>query len=310
MVISFLRDLESIFEFLLLKSDAKTIISTLYDEIREMTEEQIMLRDVENFVAYFEVVLSAPKVPKKVKFSREVVKAFVGRTYTGMHDSALDERVDSLYEYLKIEIKDNVEITQEALKKILDNLTESKRPSLEKIMARATIATILKWLQGPLKEKLSLDLQDNVVFLATVYGQHKKNLAINVDWQTFEVTKEDMDIIESDYPELEIAVMEALEAIRASRSALPAQSSYKDQFQLVLTSFDNLVMYEEGGILDSFNAFKDKLIISITLIYLQDEYVKKDPELKKLIQLFVSMYVKFRDTQYGTDSKIETAGYQ
>jgi len=310
MEISFLKDLERIFEFLLLKSDAKSMVTTLYDEIRDMTEQQITLRDVENFVAYFEVILSAPRVPKKVKFNRELVKAFIGRTYTGMHNHALEDRTGSVYNYLRKEIEDDAEITHETLQKIMQDLNESKKPSLEKIMHQATIATILKWLQGPLKEKLSLELQDNVVFLATVYGQHKKNLAINVDWQVYDVVKEDMQIIESEYPELEIAVMEALKVIRASRSALPAQSSYQDQFQVVMTSFDNLVMFEEGGILDSVNAFKDKLIISITLIYLQDEYVKKDPELKKLIQLFVSMYVKFRDKHYGTDSKIETAGYQ
>ena len=310
MEIPFLKDLERIFEFLLLKSDAKGMVTTLYDEIKDMTEVQITLRDAENFVAYFEVILSAPKVPKKVKFNRDLIKAFISRTYTGIHNDTLEERVVSLYNYLKKEIEDNAEITRETLKKIMQDLNESKKPSLEKIMHQATIATILKWLQGPLKEKLSLELQDNVVFLATVYGQHKKNLAINVDWHTFGVTKEDLGIIESDYPELEIAVMEALKMIREAHAAMPAQSSYKDQFQVVMTSFDNLVMFEEGGILDSVNAFKDKLVISITLIYLQDEYVKKDPELKKLIQLFVSMYVKFRDKHYGTDSKIETAGYQ
>lgn len=310
MEIPFLKDLERIFEFLLLKSDAKGMVTTLYDEIKDMTEVQITLRDAENFVAYFEVILSAPKVPKKVKFNRDLIKAFISRTYTGIHNDTLEERVVSLYNYLKKEIEDNAEITRETLKKIMQDLNESKKPSLEKIMHQATIATILKWLQGPLKEKLSLELQDNVVFLATVYGQHKKNLAINVDWHTFGVTKEDLGIIESDYPELEIAVMEALKMIREAHAAMPAKSSYKDQFQVVMTSFDNLVMFEEGGILDSVNAFKDKLVISITLIYLQDEYVKKDPELKKLIQLFVSMYVKFRDKHYGTDSKIETAGYQ
>ncbi|MDH4211775.1 MAG: hypothetical protein OEV79_10065 [candidate division WOR-3 bacterium] len=310
MAISFLQDLESIFEFLLRRSDAKTTITTLYDEIKEMTEEQITQRDVENFVAYFEVILSAPKVPKKVRFNRELVKAFIGRTYTGMHNSALENRVDSVYDYLQSEIEDNTEITHEGLKKILADLNESKKPSLEKIMARARIATILKWLQGPLKEQLSLELQDNVVFLATVYGQHKKNIAINVDWQTYKVTKEDMEILDSEYRMLEIAIIEAFEDIKAAREKLTESSTYQDQFQIVLTSFDNLVMFEESGILDSFDSFKDKLIISITLIYLQDEYVKKDPELKKLIQLFVSMYVKFRDAHYGTDSKIETAGYQ
>lgn len=310
MATSFLGDIENIFEFLLGKTDPKNMINVVYGEVKDMTESRIIQRDTENFIAYFEVVLSAPKVPKKMKFNRELIEAFINRTYTSLHDSALKLRVDSVYERLKKEIDENTEITDGCLKKIKAGLYRTEKPSLERIMKRARVATILKWLQGPLKERFSVELQDNIVFLATVYGQHKKNLAINVEWQQINVADEDMEVLDSEYRVLEIAIMEALEVIRTARAALPVPSSYQDQFQLVLTSFDNLVMYEESGILESFDSFKDKLIISIALIYMQDEYVQKDAELKKLIQLFVSMYLKFRDKHYGADSKIETAGYQ
>lgn len=310
MAVSFLEDLERIFEFILGKTDPKSMVNVVYDEIKEMTESQITQRDIENFIAYFEVVLSAPKVPKKMIFNRELIEAFISRTYTSLHDATLKLRVESVYEHLKREIDENTEITDECLKKITSGLSKAEKPSLERIMKRARVATILKWLQGPLKERLSLELQDSILFLATVYGQHKKNLALNVEWQQTQVTDEDMEILDSEYRVLEIAIMEGLEVIRAARAALKPSCTYQDQFQPVLTSFDNLVMFEESGILDSFDSFKDKLIISIALIYMQDEYVKKDAELKKLIQLFVSMYLKFRDKHYGADAKIETAGYQ
>jgi hypothetical protein len=310
MAASFLEDLERIFEFLLGRTKPESMMSVIYDEIREMTEKGMTERDIENFVAYFKVILSASKLPKKMKFNRGLLQAFINRTYTGMHESALADRTDRLYEHLEHEIPENAEITAEYLRRITSGLYAQRKPSLEKIMTRARIATILKWLQGPLRERLSLDLQDNILFLAAVYGQHKRNLAMNVEWQEPKVAKEDLEVLDSEYRVLEIALIEAIEVIRAARSSLPASYTYQDQFQLVLTSFDNLVMFEEGGILDSFDSFKDKLIVSITLIYLQDEYVKKDAELKKLTQLFVSMYLKFRDKHYGTDAKIETAGYQ
>ena len=306
----FLENLERIFEFLLGETRSESMINVVYDEIREMTETSMTQRDIENFVAYFKVILSAPKLPKKIKFNRALVQAFIKRTYTGMHESALVERTDRLHEYLEKDILENAEVTGGWLERITSGLHAQREPSLEMIMRRARVATILKWLQGPLKERLSLDLQDNILFLAAIYGQQKKNLAMNVEWQEPKVAKEDIEVLDSEYRVLEIAMIEAIEDIRAARKSLPASHTYQDQFQLVLTSFDNLVMFEEGGILDSFYSFKDKLIISITLIYLQDEYVKKDAELRKLTQLFVSMYLKFRDKHYGTDAKIETAGYQ
>ena len=58
------------------------------------------------------------------------------------------------------------------------------------------------------------------------------------------------------------------------------------------------------GELDSVEAFKDKIIVSTALIYIQDEFVKKDTELKKLTQLFVSLYYQFRDKHYVSAKKL------
>jgi len=308
MKVEFLADLEKIFEFLLRETAPENMISIVYEETKDLTESFVLQRDIENFIAYFKVILSAPRIPRKMKFDSNLVRAFINRTYTGLADSALAYRADRLYECLETNIAEEADITNECLDSLTLELEVMKTPTLNKIMTRSRVATILKWLQGHLKERLSLELQDNVIFLATVYGQHKKNLAINVDWQPYEVMPEDTDILVSEYRILEIAIIEALETIRHARRANPDLSRYEEQFQIVLTSLDNLGKLEEAGNLDSFDSLKDRLIISTALIYIQDEFVQKDAELKQLIQLFVSLYFKYRDKHHEAEQNIKTPG--
>lgn len=298
MKVEFLADLERIFEFLLRETAPDKMIDIVYGEVKDLTESFILQRDIENFIAYFKVILSAPRIPRKMKFDSSLVRAFINRTYTGLADATLQYRSERLYEYLENNVIEGADITNECLDSLALELEVMKTPTLQKIMARIRVATILKWLQGPLKDRLSLELQDNVIFLATVYGQYKKNLAINVDWQQYEVALEDIDLLVSEYRVLEIAIIEALETIRNARQAKPDLSRYEEQFQIVLTSLDNLGRMEEAGNLDSFDSLKDRLIISAALIYIQDDYVQKDAELRQLIQLFVSLYFKFRDKHY------------
>jgi hypothetical protein len=301
MKVEFLADIEKIFEFLLRETSPENMISIIYEEIKELTESFVLQRDIENYIAYFKVILSAPRIPRKMKFDSSLVRAFINRTYTGLADSALEYHSSQLYNYLEGNIGRGVDITNECLDNLALELEVMKTPTLQKIMARTRVATILKWLQGHLKERLSLELQDNVIFLATVYGQYKKNLAINVDWLPYDVIPEDIDVLVSEYRVLEIAIIEALETIRHARRANPDLSRYEEQFQIVLTSLDNLGKLEEAGNLDSFDSLKDRLIISTVLIYIQDDFVQKDAELKQLIQLFVSLYFKYRDKHHEAE---------
>ncbi|UCD18862.1 MAG: hypothetical protein JSU64_05380 [candidate division WOR-3 bacterium] len=305
MKVEFLADLEKIFEFLLRETVPEKMFDIVYDEIKELTESYVLQRDIENFIAYFKVIISAPKIPRKMTFDSGLVRAFINRTYTGLADSTLRYRADQLHEYLQSKISAGGEITNECLDNLSLELEVMKTPTLAKIMERARVATILKWLQGPLREKLSLELQDNAVFLATIYGQYRKNLAINIDWEPCEVAPEDIEILVSEYRVLEIAIIEALEMIRNARRANPDLNRYEEQFQIVLTSLDNLGKMEEAGNLDSFDSLKDRLIISTSLIYIQDDFVQKDAELKQLIQLFVSLYFKFRDRHYDDPEKTD-----
>lgn len=307
MKVEFLEDLQKIFEYLLRETDPEKMIDTLYTEIRELTESYVLLRDIENFIAYFRVILSAPRIPRKIKFDRELITAFINRTYTGLPDRVLEERAQRLYDNLLKSVPEGMDVTDKCLDDLALELEVMKTPSLHKIMARSRTATILKWLQGPLRERLSLELQDYIIFLATVYGQYHKNLAINVDWEPYQVVPEDLDILVSEYRVLEIAIIEALAAIRHARKALPETAPYDEQFQIVLASLDNLHKMEVNGTLESFESLKDRLIISSALIYVQDDYVIKDAELKQLIQLFVSLYFKYRDTRPEIRRDVETA---
>ena len=305
-MIPFLEHLEEIFKFVLKETTPENMIDILHEKIRDMTESYVILRDTENFIAYFKCILSIPRIPKKMEFRRDLIRAFINRTYTGLTNSVLDYRVERLYEYVENEIGEGAEITEEILNKMAEELNKMRKSTLERVMERIRVATILKWLQGPLNDRLSHELQDRIIFHATVYSQYRKNLLINVEWEPYQISAEDMNILVSEYRIFEIAIIEALQTVRDARAANPDLSRYEEQFQIVLSSLDNLVKLEEVGKLDSFDSFKDRLIVSTALIYIQDDFVQKDAELKKLIQLFVSLYFKYRDKRYKSEVNVKS----
>jgi hypothetical protein len=118
---------------------------------------------------------------------------------------------------------------------------------------------------------------------------------MNVDWPDFCLSDKDKYILEEEYRLFEIAMMEALQAFRSARAAKSGSLNLDEQFQIVFNSLDQLAKMDAAGTLDSFDSFKDRVIVSSALIYLQDDYVKKDAKLRQLIQLFVSLYFRYRD---------------
>jgi len=292
---TFLLHLEKIFEYILKESAAEEIVDTLYDKIRIMTERNIMQRDIDNFIAYFKLMLSTARLPKKLKFEPKLIRAFVDRTYTEFTKSAQEFRANRLYEYLKERIDEGTEIENIHLERLEDALVSERKPSLDNIMEHVQIAMLLKWLQGPVKAKLSMDLQDYITQLGTTYGQSQRKLVPDIEWRKFGVSKEDANVLKREYKSFEDAINESLKAVKDARLKTIESGKYEEQFRLVISSLDNLVKMSEKGILNSVLSFKDKVIVSAALIYIQDEFVRKDPQLKRIIQLFISLYYQFRD---------------
>jgi hypothetical protein len=292
---TFLVHLEKIFEYILKESATEEIIDTLYDKIRRMTEKNIMQRDIDNFIAYFKLMLSAARLPKKLKFEPKLIRAFVDRTYTEFTKSAQEFRANRLYDYLKERIDEGTEIENTHLERLEDALISERKPSLDNIMEHVQIAMLLKWLQGPVKGKLSKDLQDYIILLGTTYGKSQRQLVPDTEWRKFGVSKEDGNVLKKEYKSFETAISDSLKAVKDARSKKIDSAKYEEQFRLVISSLDNLVKMSEKGILNSVQSFKDKVIVSAALIYIQDEFVRKDPQLKRIIQLFISLYYQFRD---------------
>jgi hypothetical protein len=292
---TFLEHLEKIFEFVLKETTAKDMVDILYDKTRKMTETHIMERDIENFIAYFRLMLSTARVPKKLRFEPKLIRAFVDRTYTGFTDTAQAFRANQLYEYLKNKIDEGTEMQNAHLERLEAALKAEKKPSLENIMEHVHIAMLFKWLQGPIKESLSKELQDQIVALGTTYGQCQRHLVLNVEWEPFKVSDLDLDTITKEYKSFKNAIEDSLKTVKDARAKKIDSGKYEEQFRLIISSLDNLVKMSEKGILNSIESFKDKVIVSTALIYIQDEFVRKDPQLKKIIQLLISLYYQFRD---------------
>jgi soluble cytochrome b562 len=267
----------------------------MYEKITNMTVTHIMQRDIENFIAYFKLVLSTSRLPKKLKFEQKLIRAFVDRTYTEFTASAQELRANRLYDYLKGKIDEGTEIQNQQLERLETALMNEKKPSLGNIMEHAQIAMILKWLQGPVKGKLSKELQDYIVSLGTAYGKSQRQLVPNVEWKPREVSKQDMDIMKKEYKSFEAAINDSLKAVKEAHPKKMDPGKYQDQFRIIISSLDNLVKMSDKGMLNSVQSFKDKVIVSTALIYIQDEFVRKDPQLRKIIQLLISLYYQFRD---------------
>ena len=295
----FLANMIRALEFVLRETPAQDMYAILTERIKEKFESAILERNIENFIAYFRVVISGKHPPKILTFNRKLVQAFIARTDTGIGDAATDARTDRLYAYLSNKIKDGAQITEAHLNRIHEEFVILKMPSLDKVLENIRIAMILKWVQGPLISKLSHTLQDHIVVLGAVYGECRKNLISNVEWPELEISQKDMEMLVAEYRIFENAIKDALKEFKAALAAKPDPGDYETQFQVVLNSLHQLAKLAESGKLESIDSFKDRIIVSSSLIYIQDDYVLKNDKLRQLIQLFVSMYIKYRDKRHA-----------
>lgn len=292
---TFLEHLQTIFEFVLKETTPQGMIGILYEKIRSMAEIHIMQRDIENFVAYFKLLLSTSRMPKRLKFERKLIRAFIDRTYTEFTESTQEFRANRLYDHLRNKLDEGIEIQSQHLERLESSLMAQKKPSLDNIEEHVQIAMILKWLQGPVKGKLSKELQDYIVSLGTTYGQSQRRLVPDVELKTYDVSEQEMGIIKKEYKTFENAINDSLKAVKEARSKKIDPGKYQDQFRIIISSLDSLVKMNDKGMLNSVESFKDKVIVSTALIYIQDEFVRKDPQLRKIIQLLISLYYQFRD---------------
>jgi len=290
-----IENLERILQYILDETPSLRVVNILYERIKFVIERQIVMRDAENFLAYFKFLLSSSHISKKLKFEPKLVQAFINRTYAELDSSIQKYRAKKLYEYLEYKLNLGTEIGADDLKLLEIILKQERKPTLDKLKEQIRSALILKWLQGPLKDRLSEELQDYSIFLATLYGQFQTDGVFDVDWWPHDISEEDTTVIEKEFDVFKSAVTNAIEDIRKARSKESNVSTGPEQFRVIFESVTTLIKMQEEGRLDSIEAFKHKLLVSSALIYIQDEFVKKDPELEKFVQLLVSLYYQFRD---------------
>ncbi len=293
-----LKNLERILKYTLKETSGEKIIDTLYEKTKSTIEQHITKRDVENFVAYLQLLSEYPQGQKCFKLGRKQVQNYVNRIYSECDHKARYLRTNNLYSYFENMLGRNIVLDNTEVTVIYKKLSGDKRSSIEKIMCRVCIAMTLKWLQGFLQDKLSEGLHNHIVFLASIYGMYGTNRVFNVDWQPYGISGNDAALIESEYPVFETAITNAIKNIKKASLKKEYSNKLEGQFQFVLSSIDHLIIMSKKGLLESGEAFMDKIIIAASLIYLQDEFVEKNSELRSFINLIVSFYYQFRDKRY------------
>lgn len=293
-----LKNLERILKYTVKETSGDTIIDTLYHKTRTIIEQYITQRDVENFIAFLKYIAQTNEKQEVFRLEPELVQDFANRIYGQDDHKTRYYRTKNLYSYFEKILGKNAVLDSAELNVILEKLKKDQRSSFDKVMMRVCVAMILKWFQGFLKDKLSEDLQHYVAFLASVYGLYGTRNLFNVEWQPYNLAPDDAKIVGKEYKFFESSIIEAIKRINKATLKGRYPASIKDQFQIVFSSIDNLITTNREKQPDSNVSFTDKVIISATLIYLQDDFVEKDQELNKLISLFLSFYYQFRDKRY------------
>jgi hypothetical protein len=290
-------NIEALINHTLKNVESQRVVEILNERITSLAETQILKRDIDNFVSYFIYVLSGPVLPKKLVLDVKLVRHFIQRTYAGFDKESQELQTRKIYSHIKKTIGDNAEINGKSLG-LLRNSLKDEEFTFEKLKERIVIGLLLKWLQGPLKKELSEELNDYIIFLATTFGQFESNRIINFEVEDYRIGKNDLATLSIEYVFFETALLDALSIIKNVKAQTTKNAPIRDQFRFVFDSLDNLVQNAESGKSDELTAFRDKIIVSISLIYLQDSFVRKDPEVENLINLFVSLYYQFRDKRY------------
>ncbi len=301
-----MKHLDNIVEILrYVTNDTQTdrVFSILNDSIRTIVERQITLRDVDNFAAYFKMLLSSSHMKGKLVFGRKLVKAFVDRTYSGFSDPLQDIRTEHLYSYINQTLQNGQEINADDITKLEENCRGDKEPTLERLQERIRAGLILKWLRGPLANELTEELQHYIVFMANNYGQSQTGLILSVDWPPYELSEWDRALITKAYKAFEASLVHAMVEVEKAKRKVRVIDDCRKEFRVVFDSLEKLNELSKKGEGDSIKSFKDKIIVATALMYLQSAFVKKDEELRNLIQLLVSLYYQFRDTHYTASSK-------
>lgn len=289
-----IENIQALIDFTLRDVESHRVVEILNERITKLAKTYILKRDIDNFVSYFLYVLSSPKVPKQVAMSIKLVSHFIQRTYAGFDAEAQDQQTMVIHEFIKKQIGDGAAMNGKNLG-ILRNSLKEEEFTFEKLKERIVIGLLLKWLQGPLKNNLSDALNDYVAFLATTFGQFESNRIINFETEDFKIGKDDLATLAIEYGFFETTLLDARAIIKKAVAETPKNASLRDQFRFVFDSLDNLMKNAESGALDELSSFRDKIIVSISLIYLQDDFVRKEPDVQELINLFVSLYFRFRD---------------
>jgi len=298
-----LENIAEILRYVINDTQTERVFNILNESIRTIVERQITLRDVDNFAAYFKMLLSSSQTRKKLVFGRSLVTAFADRTYSGFSDPLQNIRTEHLYVYISQTLQDGQEITEDCLKKLEENCRHDKEPTFERLRERIRAGLILKWLRGPLANELTEELQHYIVFMANNYGQSQTGLILSVDWPPYELSEWDRALITKEYKAFEASLVHAMIEVEKAKKKVRVIDDCHKEFCIVFESLEKLTELTKKGERDSIESFKDKIIVATALMYLQSAYIRKDVKLRSLIQLLVSLYYQFRDTHYVANTK-------
>ena len=193
------KNLEKLLCSTLKETSSQRMVDILYERVNWLLETHLIMRDIENFISYIKFVFPTSVIPKVFDLDAKLVRYFVHRTYAGYNSHTRQFRVEKIYKYLKNKIDNGSEISDEHLELLEQNLKQVGIPSFERLKTRVIVAAILKWLQGPLINQLSKELQRYVFYIGSIFGQYVTKEVFNSKIERYKISEKDLALIKNEY---------------------------------------------------------------------------------------------------------------
>lgn len=292
--------LEEIFSHAIETIDFDHILEQTRDKINSLVEERAFSGFLRGMITYCE--MSNMTVLKKEWISEYVQKIY-GKASIQKKEKIFRKADAFLKDVFKESYGKNGVLNETDMKRMKKYLEEEKKPSFAGLKEQATIGIVLKILQGPIYEKVSLETRDKISLLGVVWGEYLKDdyFLILQEKIEFSVPDEDKTIFLFESATL----LDALSMCRRiySEASFEFQTKTKSgedeengQFAIVGKSLSKLLEYSQRSEMkDPIEVLVHSLVVGVFLMYTYHPSAVISEVEKKKVNHMASFYRRLSD---------------
>ncbi|MGB3480227.1 MAG: hypothetical protein WBB67_13850 [bacterium] len=240
----------------------------------------------------------------KYEINRALVNFFVEKVFPKLDAKLQKEKtifiLKQLHSLLEVSIYEPIKLSNSNINKIIEILDKVDGETyFDKTVRKIKVAVALKWLQDEeLFKVLSIDTKNFISRCGDFYGRAKTGEHLYMkDIGAYSPSSEDKTKILDDFEiKVELALLEASQELKGIRAKAVTNGDYGSFSRIIesIKRLENFIDGKDDGNYDYIEQFKDAIFVVIILNYIQDPYIKRSLEAKKLLKMMLPIYTTYK----------------